>query len=255
MNRIKERVEGKTCFVLLGGASLEYLRRVAQDFKDEDICWCGMNFFTPAQVHILQSIGKKFSFVFDISGVENIVPYEQQCRIPRIEKYLEQEDSLFVSCKEVERNFNWAKRPDIFEKYKDKISYIEDIVDLNKIHNSLMAYLYLLTYCNVKEIYLFGCDGYQGEYIEHNAMLSYFSPIENEKDYLIGFGGKIHCALLSDTESFNGSFEQRYLNYCTEKELVPRRIYNVNPDSFITIFPRISLLKLEELFNEGVNNE
>ena len=60
MQRLKEKIEGKTCFVLLGGASLEYLRIVAQDFKDKDICWCGMNFFTPAKTHILDSIGKKY---------------------------------------------------------------------------------------------------------------------------------------------------------------------------------------------------
>ena len=251
MNRLKERIEGKDCFVLLGGASLEYLRQVAKDFKDKDVCWCGMNFFLPAKTHILESIGKKFSFIFDISGIKNIVPYEEKCRIPRVEKYLEEEGSLFVTSKELERNFSWANRPDIFKNNQEKILFIEEIVNLFKIHNSLMAYLYLLTYCNVKNIYLFGCDGYEGEYIVKSALLSYFCPKEIREDCEIATGGTMYLGLPSDTVAFNGSFKNLYLDYCTEKKLIPRKIYNVNPDSFITIFPRISLLQLKELLNEG----
>ena len=254
MNKLKERVEGKTCFVLLGGASLENLRRVAQDFKDLDVCWCGMNFFNPAETHILQSIGKKFTFVFDISGIKNIIPYEKTRRIPRIEKFLKEQNGLFVTSYEVERNFNWAERSDIFKNYKDRISFVEDCMYINTIHNSLMGYLFVLTYCKVKDIYLFGCDGYQGEYVVKNALLSYFSFKEVKEEVEIASEGSMYLGLPSDTSTFNGSFKNLYLDYCTEKKLVPRNIYNVNKDSFITVFPKLDL-EYSSVMNRGEKNE
>lgn len=247
MNRLKEIIEGKDCFVLLGGASLELLRQNAQEFKELDVCWCGMNLFVPAKAHILDSIGKKFSLIFDISGIKNIIPYEKRCRIPRVARYLKEGEGLFITSNEVKRNFSLAKHSEIFDKYKDKIVFIEEIIDLDLIHNSLMAYLYLLTYYKVRRVFLFGCDGYQGEYIEKNCLLSYFCSINVKEDLEIAYDGSIYSGLPSDTNALNSGFKQIYLDYCTKKELVPRNIYNVNPSSFITIFPRINFEKVKEI--------
>jgi len=255
MEKLKKLIENKICFVLLGGASLEQFRQNAQKFKDFNVCWCGMNFFTLAKDHILNSIGKKFTFVFDISGVKNIIPYEKECRIPRIENYLKNESGLLVTSHEVEKNFALAKRDDIFEKYKYKILFIEDCVNLYTVHNSLMAYLFLLTYCNVKKIILFGCDGYTGEYIIKNAILSYFCPNEVRREVEIASGGSMYLGLPSDTKTFNGSFRELYVEYCTEHKLIPKRIINTNLDSFIDIFPRLDYDNLITILEDWENGK
>jgi hypothetical protein len=242
---IKEKINGRTCIVTLSGASLETLRRASSLFTDIDACWCGINQFDLVQTHILSPIHKHFDIVLDISEVENAIEYEKRCRIPRIKNELERKDMIYITS---ETLLSYGSL-----ESGENIKIISDYLDISKVHNSLMAYLFLLTLGGAKDIYLFGCDGYQGEYIEHNAMMSYFCPEEVENDYRIAFPDKIKCALSSDTEAFNGSFKDKYLDFCTEKQVVPINIINVNPDSFIDIFKRINIGKAIVLLEESQN--
>jgi hypothetical protein len=205
-----------------------------------------MNFFIPAKQHILDAIGKKFSIVVDISDVLNVETYEKECRIPRVEEYLNKEGILIMSHK-IEDNFRRIGRKDIFQTHKHQIFFIEDYVNLDNVHNSLMAYLFFLTRFKVKDIFLFGCDGYDynEEIKEKNLIYSYFCPVEVRRDIEIAFG-YIFSGLPSDTQTFDTSFESNYLHYCTEHQLIPRKIFNTNKNSFINVFPRITYSKINE---------
>jgi hypothetical protein len=238
---IKDKINGRNCAVVLSGASVEELRKLISLFEHIDLCWCGINTFHLTQQHVLSSIRKEFDIVMDVSEVANVEEYEVKCRVPRVYRYLHETEGLFITSRKVFSNINRVKRIEL----EDKVKFINDYLNLDDVHNSLMAYLFLLTKEGANRIYLFGCDGYQGEYIEHNAMMSYFCPREIKEDYQIAFPGKINCALPSDTIVFNGSFQVRYLDYCTKHKLVPREITNANTNSFVTIFPRKTISEVQ----------
>jgi len=143
MNKLQEKIQGKTIFLLLGGASLEVLRRTIPLYRDLDATWCGINVFDVNVKHLLDPIGKDFSMVLDVSDVADVERYEKKCRIPRVLKYLER-GGLFISKDSIIDNFVHFGH-NIRKDYSNQLEIIGDYVRLGDVHNSLMAYIFLLT--------------------------------------------------------------------------------------------------------------
>ena len=104
MNNLQQAIENKTIFLILGGASLEILRRTIPLYRDLDASWCGMNVFDVNEKHLLEPINKQFSMVLDISEVANKEAYDIQQRIPRVINYLKR-GGIFISKDSVIDNF------------------------------------------------------------------------------------------------------------------------------------------------------
>ena len=249
MNKITEIVNGRICAILLPGASILELEKEILYYKDIDICWCGLNNFSKIENNILKTINKHFEIIQDCSEVKYAEDYEQQVRIPKIEKYLSRnENNLFLTSPEIIANWHRFNKLDLFIKYSDKIRLFDYGIQYNVPNSLTLLLMYLGRYSNAKFIILFGCDGYNGSSEDINAILqSYYNPEEVLDERFIGFKDGSKSGLIGEMKSFDNSILNYYNKFSWQNNVLPPIVYNCSPITTINTFPVKNYAEIRKL--------
>ena len=257
MNRIKELIENKIIAIVLPGASiggnLGGLEARILSLKRYNFCWCGINNFKLIEDNILKKKDYHMSIVQSIGEVEQWEKYERELRYPMIKEFLERpENNVLILSSEIIENFRKLSLE--IDKYLSKIYVVENARKLD-VPNGLTFYLQLLTLAGAKRIFLFGCDGYNNPTeLEKKVVVQHYYKAKAKLEELKAMFHKDGSRLNADptnTIPFQGLFKPLYLEYCIKNRLVPARIINCNPNSVITLFPKISYDELEKYLNES----
>jgi len=243
-------LKNKICFVLLHGESIERLEDEIIKYKDCEIIYVGIGLFTIFEEFILSKINKHLDIVFDCASVADsfLYKYENEVRLPRLEKFLEREENnLWVTTWGIIRDSVKKFKPDWLIKYKSKIFVVDNIFPQNKISfymsvpNSVCLLIAFLLFAQAKKIILFGLDG---SLKENNNIDTYYKPEYHKKEHLAALGSIGNTALKRDTLNFNNKFPT-LLNLYRQLFNNNAEIVNCSPNSKITVIKNISYEDLE----------
>ena len=243
LDLLRRTISNRTVGICLQGASLHILENTIKKFESLDICWAGINRFNVIQDYILNQINKPLEIVLDIADVARADDYDKAVRIPRLETFIKKNEGGVILTKVsiLENMLKVSKTVALNPKHS---CVFLDTDNCNFcIPNSLTLYLFLLTRYGAKQIVLFGLDGLTQN---HTLLTAYYRIESLLKERQIGFGNKHLCYLHLDAALFNTSFLGLYTKYCVEQNVIPLKIWNCNPDSYFTLFPKISHEKIRE---------
>jgi len=267
IEKIKNIIRNRSCFVVAKGASLKTLKGRIEEFKDLDVCWVTLNDFHYIENSILCKIEKKFELVSDCATVSQVKHYENNVRIPRFEDYLNRENNLLMLSElVVQQCFRDQKREDLLDKYQDKIITIDSLFSLPQCPkevwecppNSITLLYAFLIAGGAKIIINFGLDGFQSiidtegvspEFIRTvgTSILSYYMPEVVKQERFDGFGDYRNGSLSSDGQDFNIRWKNICKTYQTAFNNPGVKFYNCSPISSITAFPVINYNQVKEV--------
>jgi len=238
-------VQNKICCVIAHGKSVDELEQRIEEFKNLDVVWCGMNYFTPTEA-ILAKINKQFQVVFDCSTVKNNREYEVQARLPRLQEYLDRPvNNLYITLKTGKDNLYALREivaPSFNKTYQEKILYAEDCgFDTNQFCVSLHLYLATLIKLGGRRIVLFGADGGG---VDGNNVSSYYRWDLVKKDKELA--DNVSYNMVGDTNNINSTFAPIMTQIFGS---VPE-IINCSPISSYTVFKKVNYDELLQLFRE-----
>jgi hypothetical protein len=269
IEKIRNIIKGRPCFVVAKGASLKLLKNQIREYKDLDVCWATLNDFHYIENTILCQINKQFDLVSDCATVKNVDFYENKIRIPRFESYLNRENNLLMLSElVVQQCFRDQKRDDLLEKYKDKIITINELFSMpqcpqeiwNKPPNSITLLYAFLIAGGAKKVVIFGLDGYQKEvdktgvseeFIETTGtiILSYYMPDVVKQERMDAFGDYRNGSLYSDNNVFNTKWQSIFNMYKVAFNNPDVQLYNCSPITSITSIPVIRYTQVKEIIN------
>ncbi len=216
MNRIADIIKNRVLFVLLHGKSVQNLENYIMQFKDNDICYASMNYFTELEDSILSKVGKRISILWS-SSPQNLVK-----RMPYVNQFLQRRDkNMLVTHPPALKTFEAQTGVRFIERFRDKI-WLDTTPPRNL--NSLLFFLPILVEGNPKKIILFGADGSVGG-TRDDLVASYYSPIRKWK-HVGGIG------LVKDTRIFNMTFPE----YDSRFNISRIPILNCSPGSHLKPF-------------------
>lgn len=252
--KIQKFVKGKVCGVIAPGSSIKELEERIVGFKDLPIVWVGMNIFEYIEEGILSKINKQFTIVSDCTTVSFKKDFEPH-RVERFEKYLSRDNNLLVTSRLVIKECLQYRRPDLLEKYADKILAIDDSLKFEDAKtpaivrgippNSITLLLGTLVCGLAKKIIMFGLDGRTED--NNTSIDSYYKrePIKASRTLAYGKYTNIG-SLTSDSLSFEEKFPNLFNIYKTMFGNKNIEIVNCSPKSMFTIFRKISYNNVAE---------
>ena len=164
----KKTINGRPVVICLGGKSIEELNQFIESFRNENICWIGLNQFEPAET-ILAKIDKKMSIVYDsVSTKEELsFVFEEKTRLPRLKEFLSRDkNNILITTHGIVRDV-WSKKEHswFLDTFKDQIFEIdsvfppEQIGDWMSVPNSATLTIAAAYAGGASKIALLGCDG------------------------------------------------------------------------------------------------
>jgi hypothetical protein len=253
MQKIKNIIKDRPCFVVAKGASLEILKERIEMFKDLDICWVSLNSFNYIEDTILSKINKQFELLSNCATVLNVEHYEKTVRIPRMETYLKRPNNLFMTSELVlQECFRDMKRNDLLEQYKDKIVTIDSLFSLpsclpevwNQPPNSITLLFAFLIAGGAKKVVIFGLDGYQSSV---PGILSYYMPDFIRQERLDAFGDIRDGSIRGDGDDFNIRWKDILTLYKNSFNNPDVQFFNCSSISTITAIPKITYDQIKNI--------
>jgi len=242
---LKQKVKGKTCFLIAQGKSINELEERIEEFKDLDICWVGLGQFNTVEKFIMEKAGKSLDVVFDASSIaeSRVHEYETTMRLPRLEYFLSKNyDKLWITTHGIYRDaIQRLSLWDFWFKYKEQTLIIDSLFPRDEISiymdvpNSLTLATGALIAGGAKNIILFGCDGYTGPIATGEGILSYYRPDEVKKERMASLGSIEDPGINRDTGEFQKRFKEVYNRYANLFNNCPD-VYNCSP---ITLYEHI----------------
>lgn len=243
MINLKNIINNRPVFILLHGGSVQNLEDRIEEFKDANICWCGLGHFQIFEKYMLSKIDKRLDLVFDMATVPRREAYEP-VRHERLNEFLGRSDNnLWLTSHGMIRD-EWDKvKPEkcllvdsLFPQ--DQIPYYMDVP------NSATLCIASMLAGGASKIFIFGLDGYKGSLQE--GYKSYYKPEEAKKERLLALGSIEDPGINRDTDNFSIRFPtclRRYRelfgNYCD--------IYNCSPNSIYTCIEKIDYSKIKNI--------
>lgn len=231
VTNLQKIIKGRTVAILLHGRSIKELETRINEFADYNFCYTSINRFSIMERKILSKIGKKLDIVFLMSE------QEMPRRVEETKEFLNRKTNNCLMT--TYSALSWLIPKDwneIVEKYSSKLYIMPRLLCRPVYPISLALILDQLIMNKVKQVILFGADGFllpSGKVTwDQNLMLNtYFDPgffINERRASGLSFG----------TKHFNDTFryDDRIIN-----------VLNCSKNSFYTPFPRISYNKLKEL--------
>lgn len=233
-DKIKIAVAGRNIGILLHGSSVAELESHREELSDLDVCFCSMNYFRAPEERILNPVDKTLSIVF-CSSEEEIVK-----RTADLAEFLgRHERNLLITTSEAAELI-----PEITEVHRDRICLVgKPRLPQNLMPNSLNVFLQVLLKTGISSRYiaLFGADGLLTKGTKVSE--TYYG-----KERLVT--EKRTWNLVNDTILFNFSFPLFYR--MENRPCFPQTVViNCSPDSYLTVFPRISQTEGLALLKEG----
>jgi len=191
INKIADIVKGRPVLLCLGGNSIAELYDLKRELSDRDICFMGMNVFTPTQ-ELVNSMGHKMEIVFDSATVaeSNSDVYESKIRLPRLDKYLSKDEkNLLVTSHGLVRDvFTNPKYDWFYKKHSAKIFEIDNVFpvasvgEFMAVPNSATLAIASAYAGGASKIAVLGCDG------QAKQVNSYFKSEEHIKERITALG-------------------------------------------------------------------
>lgn len=239
MHRLKEKVKGRTVFLLSFGKSITELENRINQFRNLDICWAGFSDYTILEDNILNKIETYFDIIHDAVPVIKNGTYNIEKRIPDFITLLNR-GSLLISSRGIIRNeFKKHGNESFFRGYEKKIIFREDYFTKPIIFggDTFCWTIYLLTLAQPKRIIAFGADGY--DRIPEKFTESYYRP-ELWKPRNTAAADAPITELNCATKYINANFKDNYKQFCEYVNIQPAEILNCSPNSLYTPFKTIS---------------
>lgn len=252
INKLKDIINKRTVAIVLQGKSVEELERCIEDFKDKDICWASLGVFDIIEDSILSKIGKNLDIVFDCATVPEarLEYYETTVRFPRITKFLERGNNLWITTHGLIRDSVKPFRPDILEKYSSQILQVDSIFPLSEVPkymdvpNSVTLLIAAMLCGGASKIVIFGLDGYKGD--PKQGVNFYYKPSQIRKERFVALGTDEDPGISRDTDGFQVRFPKILSNY---RNLFNNwcEIYNCSPNSHYQIPTNINYTELRRI--------
>ena len=236
MSKLREIINNRICAVIAHGKSVEELDKRIAEFKDFNLCWCGMNYFEPTEA-ILNKIGKQFEIVFDCSQTENFKNYELNWRLPKLRKYLSRDTNncfvtLGATLGQLWQNIGIGEFKTLFQ---NKIVYGESLgFDTDQFCVSLPLFITCLIVEKAKAIIVFGMDA------NVNGINGYYKPELMVEDKKMAGHEKFVIHVKGDAHNINTSYPEMLNKILSNKGINKPEIINVSPNSDVTIFKKMN---------------
>lgn len=264
IKRLQDKLKGKIVGVIAPGRSLKELEKRIEEFRNLPIVWVGINLFDCLEP-ILIKINKSFIMIGDTAtvGIERETWYETNVRLPRIVPFLERENIIYLTSNVViDFCFLKTNNKALYEKYKDKISIIEEVFNLSALSaqikdelmkpppNSISLTFAAVIAGGAKKLITFGYDGYPHKptNTSEDILNSYYKPKENNLERINAFGKVTVGNLVGDTKTFNEKWNNLFRLY---KEVFKNQsidMVNCSPNSVYTSVRKISYDQLKGEF-------
>lgn len=235
VNHLRKIIDGRPVAILAAGPSIKELEKRINKLRHADICYFGLNNFSPQETHILQQIGTQYSIVM-CSDHRNLSKYSKDI----IDFLSRDEDNIFVSS--FWRDTNEPIAPDIYyiiNRYDKKliffsISLERTVPNCNHplhfiLSNSLLVLIQIGIIGKASKILLFGADGY----CKDNGEQYYNNQCGNDDVRKI--------SVIDDTNKyFNPIAPIAIKNMYKTYNIARIDILNCSEDSAYTPFPKVS---------------
>jgi hypothetical protein len=227
-------IDNRIVGMLLFGNSINELEQRIEEFKNYNICWCGVGAYDILEEFILNKINKRLDIFFDCGEVERPIRFELKARTPKLLKFLERSDNNFHITMHHFTKLRRLLGIDIEDRYKDKIIYAEDICPAHAFCVSFPLLLTCLTVLGAKNIIMFGCDGSN----TINSIDSYFHP-ELVKPEKILANNEIFN-LTGDSGWVTSGFPSIFKHVCENGQINPPTILNCSSKTIHNLWQKIS---------------
>lgn len=236
MSKLRNIVSNKICAIVAHGKSIEELEKHIVDFKDFDLCWCGMNYFIPTE-NILKKVGKMFDVIFDSSLTENAKNYELNWRLPKLTEYLSRNyNNCFLTLSHnLPPVWQAVGKGEFATIFQNKIVYGEDLgFNTDQFCVSIPLFISCLVVEGAKAVIVFGMDA------NVNGVEGYYRPDLMIEDKKMAGHEKFFINVKGDAHNVNTSYIKVLDEICKSKTIKKPEIINVSPNSAITIFKKMN---------------
>lgn len=239
LKNLKRIVNNRPIVFFALGPSVEIFERLSHRVKSEDICYGSLNECEYIEDRVLGKIDKKFSFISQCDAEIMSMPFFHRYYQEFIDR---DDDNVFLT-----GNMDNPLIKEWIKVYKYKPYQVDHMLpregELNERleqPNSLALILADLIYNDITDmIFLFGMDGYYGEY-GPGTKNPYYQKLRrydtDENKILLG----------KTTREFNDRIElfNKELDFWKNRNC---KVYNCNKKSLINGFPKISAVEFIEL--------
>lgn len=258
LSNLKSIVKGNTCFICAAGKSLNILENRIEEFKDLNVVWIGMNYFSLPEHFILTQINKEFNIVFDCASITNPEIYEPQHRVPLLDSYLSRkEKNLWITAYSLLKDMRKAGQNDFILKHKEKTLILDPILRnpdypkevLVRPPNSLSYLLSILVAGQAKKIVIFGFDGLlkDDKRTPEDNIKTYYKSDFVRKERILGCGW-LHPGILAwDSEQFDERFPKILEIY--------KKIFNNHTVEIVNCSPKTIIKVLKKIDYNNVKQE
>lgn len=249
LDQFKQKINKRPVIIMLHGASIKNMENYICELKDLDVCYCSLNFFPIIEDFILSKINKQLDFVYDTSHIDSryVQKFHAKARIPRLSKYLDNKNNIFITTKTVLHNIMFITGFDYFGiKYHQQILLVDNLQIYTSFPNSALTLLGLSIIGEASKIILCGFDGYNHSIPNIDT---YYKPALQIIDKSLA--GTSHCPHLNDETN---SIEKETLDnldiFCQCYKIKQPPIFNCSEKSNYTIFPKIKYSELVNIIKE-----
>ena len=231
-SKLRSKIGDRTLGVMLHGASINELENRAKEFRDLDMCYMSINRFEVMERRILSKMGKRLDIVFLMSE------QEMPRRIQDLHRYLDRGDNILMT---TFSTLSWLEREDymhIIWNHDEQLYVMPRLLCRPVYPISLALILDQMVICKVRDIVLFGADGYVPDsendvWNQEKMLATYYDP---------GYFKATNrpCGLAFGTKHFNETYEY---------DDTALNVINCSENSHIKHFRKIGYDQLRETVN------